>query len=216
MSTEIRAEVMIDRPLTQCTDQEATRYALASVHVTPSQHDGKVWLAACDSRVLALTLADGRTDAPHLLPGKMAKPHGKSVTRAQLNGVWRSESGHVIAERFRPDGKKLMEDTESEGRFPRTVDVLPAAQSGDVVISLNAELLANLAKAIGDNGRDVTLIIRDGVSAVAVHGKHGIGVAMPLSLGSGKHEHNAENVRTSYNATRDEFRTDFESIPAAK
>ncbi|MCC7425234.1 MAG: hypothetical protein IT428_33605 [Planctomycetaceae bacterium] len=204
--SEIRAEVTIDRPLAQCTDQESTRYALSAVQIVPSSEKGKVWAAACDSRILALTKQEGRTDGPHLLPGQFAKPNGKGKTFASLNGQWTVSGKNA---KGIPDGKPARLAPETEGRFPRTEDVVPECNGGDMVIGIDAALLANLATAIGDNGK-VELIIRGPNDAIAVMGTHGIGVAMPVSV-NGQHETYsaaAARVRGEYNAMREAYRND--------
>jgi hypothetical protein len=197
----IRAELELTRPLAQCCDAQSTRYALSAVQVTPADA-GNVWCAACDSRVLALVKQKGTADGPHLLPGEFAKPVARGTVCASLNGQWTISGRNA---RGLPDGKAARLVSEGEGRFPRAADVLPDVV-GCVQVGISGALLANLAKAIGnESGEFVLFIPLDGESlavkgAIGVKGEHGIGVIMPVSVGEPSVNQN------EYAATVKEFR----------
>lgn len=212
--SEIRAELTIDRPLSQCCDAIGKRYALSAVHVAPSSESGMVWASACDSKILAVVKQPGMTDVPHLLPGQFAKPAGKGKTVASLNGVWTVSGKNA---RGVDDGKPARIAAETEGRFPATEHVLPAVDSGCTVLSLDAELLANLAKAISDDGK-VFLLIKSPEDSIAVSGSHGIGVIMPASIASQNqtHEQAAVRVRDAYNEQRDAYCADLIAAKSGK
>lgn len=209
MATEITHAIRIETDLSAATDQESTRYALNNVQILPCPRDpDHVYAIACDSRILAIVQAEGKTDGnPVLMPAKHSKPkRGKAATYTTLNGEWRTST---TKKHNLPKGRDIdsaavaaMEtvavsaiDT-NPGRFPNVAAVIPDDLSGAVVVTLDARLLANLAAALNPTASDIggklTLIMRpdapvvengprEVTDAVCVTGGAGFGLIMPLA-----------------------------------
>lgn len=146
------------------------RYGISAVEARPGK-DG-VWLSATDGHVLAIHKADGEATEPCLIPKPLlpTRKAGDVITRE--NGELRAASGKVA--------------TPNDGPFPPCTDILPDVRQTDRighVVTLNAQLLLNLAKAIGDGGKPtVTLFLpKNEKKAIAVLGGDGIGAIMPVS-----------------------------------
>lgn len=209
MSSAITHAIRIETDLSAATDQESTRYALNNVQILPCPRDpDHVYAMACDSRILAIVQAEGKTDGnPVLMPAKHAKPkRGKGATYTSLNGEWRTSTTkrHTL-----PKGREIdsaavaaMETVAvsavnpEPGRFPNVAAVIPDDLSGAVVVTLNATLLANLAAAINRPGAQMdntlTLILRPAAPVVengprevtepvCVTGGAGFGLIMPVA-----------------------------------
>lgn len=172
VSHSVRFSSRFDR----CCDSSSSRYALGGVHVRPASSGG-AWLTATDGRVMAVaqsaeSMAESETIVPMDLAAGATKSRAVSCT---LNGRWENSKGKF--------GLPI------EGRFPKCQDVLKGIDVNGTLLSINAQLLANLAAALTEVGDDqaVTLIIgpdrdKDGhVSrSVAVVGKLGIGMITPM------------------------------------
>lgn len=205
----------------KCCDPESMRFAIGGILVTPRSPDTQavnvkgvrsgspatVFLTATDTRILAVTTAEGTASAPAMMPPQMiAKRKAKrSFTPAiTLNGEWRVSDTVAPANSI-------------EGRFPRAESVLPHVDGETcLVVSFNADYLAKLAAGITTDGC-VTLHIgipqgkRFGMgsdSPIAVMGDAGFGVLMPHAAGDEPRELKC----AAYRAAVEEYRAAMESV----
>lgn len=178
MSDQIKARVL---PTTRidavCDEVASSRYALGCVQVIASKEPGHVYAAATDGCCAAITEYAGEV-APDLgcvlMPQSMVHAptaKGKARNPAILNGQWTRNEKTAPA---------------IDSRFPRLFDVFPSIIKEDCfVIGLSGEILANLAKAIGNEKGELVLFIqRDNTNSqpVVVVGNHGIGLLMPCDV----------------------------------
>ena len=173
----IHAIVTASRKIDSCCDVGSCRYLIGAVEIIPaSGADGGLWATATDGKCLSVVKTAGETEErkPYYLPAKLLRPSKKPAT-AKLNGRW--ESADRMAD-------------QPEGRYPQVQDVLPDCADRQT-ITLNADLLAQLAAAISANG-NVTLLLPpvetdkngkkpDYRAAIGVVGDDGFGVLMPLT-----------------------------------
>ena len=187
----------------------SSRYAINGVEVrslaphdatsaTDDDTDGPaVWLSATDGRILAMRRALGVIDGPPVVvPGDIISKKRKrdSVTRNgnELIGTSVDTSDPVC------------------GNFPPCADVVPEVDADSAhVVTLSAQLLYNLARAIADSDTEnlrVTLMIpTKGRNAkgkpIAVIGAHGAGVIMPCNTDAPELRCSEFNdARTAYQA----------------
>ena len=163
----------------KATAKKASRYAITGVQVEPAgKHN--VRLIATDGRILAIVRADGDTDKPRNIPQAVI-PTKKTGGRIVGNGQWQNS-----------DGKFAAEDSE-QVNFPDYRSVIPDIADYDVSFAIDAQLLLNLAQAIG--GHDGAAAKTDTVVHIAIktNDKHtsnkpllvvgqGIGVIMPVNM----------------------------------
>ncbi len=199
--SENTLEVTFESRIDKSTDRDSTRYALGDVLATPAE-DGKVFLTATDSRILAIVEADGMTEQEQQIPAAVV-PKRKTPTCVQLNGQWDSS-----------DGKFCPVDPNPR-RFPPCAAVLQSVQADYfATVSLDAKLLQSLSEALGANAdeRGVTLFIpqpdKEGRidSAIPVLGRLGIGVIMPFS------SERAETDRKRYQDISDRYLSAREAV----
>lgn len=211
MSTSpITVRVNPSLKLSQCTDQESSRYALAGVMVEPvlgtetipqgidangkpcnftDQPVSEVYVIATDSRCLAVTRQPGLAVDTAIMPGRFATPAKKtSVSKSvSLNGQWVSEETHRTKHTTESASQPII-----EGRFPRYHDVLPDPRSGKTVsVRFDAAILAKLSEALTDTeNKGIDLIFQCVESGGSTHisdspimvaGANGIGAMMPCS-----------------------------------
>ena len=179
-------------PIHKCCDKDSKKWATDGVQVSPGTSAGQdmVWLTATDCRILAITPVEGVAPVPVIAPAKVFAKRGgtkRHLPNITLNGEWRSAET-VCA--------------PVEGRFPMAHAVLPDVQanSGVRAVTLDIELLKNLADALKGDRDYVTLLIpahhtpdgdiipdeRDSLcidGAISVVGAAGIGVIMALGGG---------------------------------
>ena len=159
--------------------KESSRYALKHVQVLPCVgHRDDVFLAATDGHMAVVTRERGHINQPVFMPVEMAKPTKKG-DKVSVNGLWRNSRG------------KMADLVDQDTKFPPLYDCLPDIAEYDTHISLNADLLVRLARAICADGV-VTIHVKrkdDGssvkpfiVTSVNVNGngsKLGVGILMP-------------------------------------
>lgn len=183
-----------------CCDTNASRYALGHVCVSPAPDGKHVWLTACDSRTLACVKEPGTAIEPMACPAEAFKA---PASKAKLP-IYR-ENGHWV------DRKNTIHPAEeSPGRFPRADQVVPQDVTADyALLTIDAQLLLNLAKAINQPGGKyddksataISLLLpldEYGVvnKTIGVLGNAGFGVIMPLaSTGPRIAEDKADKVR---------------------
>lgn len=214
-SSPITVRVNPSVKLSQCVDNESSRYALAGVMIEPIigmepvnvgiDTDGKsttemqpinrVYVAATDSRVLAITIQEGIAVDTAIMPGSLATPPKKTskAKTVTLNGEWRADETHRKT--------RVVTSTVAgmvEGGFPRYHDILPATPAVKTVsIRLDAIMLAKLAEAFAtDDERGIDLIfqtvtdengqtyIDEDAGPICVAGANGFGAIMPISRDS--------------------------------
>jgi hypothetical protein len=171
MSSKFAVQVEIQSKLGPVCDKGSGRYALGSVQVTPADN-GRVYLAACNGRAMALVGANGTSDKERLIPNEALPSKPGKVT---LNGRWESVSGKKTT---------VVGDPVSEGRYPRLVDVV--TELGDrKQIRLNIKYLLAIAEAINDAGgqhpHELDLFISEPDKSVMLVGDLGVGVLMPVT-----------------------------------
>ncbi len=179
----MNAQVALKGRFRNCCAKESSRWAIAAVQIQP-HNDGALAIAT-DGKLMAIEKADvveGKLDEPVLVPSSIV-PNTRGGGTIELNG--RAEHKGKVAE-------------YAEGAFPQWHDgILPdlnatvmntAEPLYPTAICLDAELLFNLAKAIGRNIHDaggtvVTLFLpKDGKRAIGVMGHEGgIGALMPVN-----------------------------------
>lgn len=184
---ELKAEIHIKTRIDKVVDPESSRYALGCVQATP-RSEGEVFLTATNGRSLVVLPAEGHVDQERLIPGEVLpkKKVGRLAHKVRLNGHWLSSDGRYSA--------------EPEGRFPQTQDcfaerehheadvndpaVLWAGHS--IQVSLDPKLLLEMAEAMNESDRVLTLFLRANKAGVVEHsinvlGEKGVGVLMPCS-----------------------------------
>jgi hypothetical protein len=148
---------------------------------------------------------------PYLQGGKLIATNGKSLVMIPVERDSQDTDGPVNIEAFKlsrktlsnikesqivangelkiatKEGQMTMPRTDLKGStFPNWEQVIPKANRGGKKICLNAELLYDLAQALGNN--EVILEILDDVSPIVVkaHPDHAIpeslGVLMPIKM----------------------------------
>ncbi len=205
MNSDNTLEVTIESRIDKSTC-DSSRYALGTVQVTPAA-DGKVFLAATDSRILAVIEAEGNAEREEHIPAAVL-PKRKKGSTVRLNGQWESS-----------DGKFCPVDPEP-GRFPRAEDVLPNIKNGEyTVLCINPKLLHSLIESLGSTDYDergLTLFVPkpdehgNVDSAIPVLGRLGIGVIMPLSATDDRNV--IRNHRSEYQAVSDRYRSAREAV----
>lgn len=160
--------------IAEVADVESTRYALSGVHATPAKHGG-VWLAATDSRALAVVKADGELDGRHLVHRSAfpESPQGAAAIRQTADG-WQC-----------PPPKAA---PQVEGKFPRYHEVLPEV-SGRIQVVVDVAYLMKLAKALnkseeGQTCFPLTLFVGEETpegQAIGVLGDLGIGALKSMA-----------------------------------
>ena len=141
---------------TICAAAEVTRYAIRGVAVV--QHDGKTFLAATDGRKLSMVLAtpEGDDHASGIYPVD-AFVAAKRKTFRKTPEVSLSLNGKAVVR----STDSTQEFPAMEGRFLDVANVIPTREPVLFRFSLNAEFLAQLAKATGSECGGVELTIRD-------------------------------------------------------
>lgn len=211
----------VDAKLTQLTDQEASRYALGHVQITPSAKG--VWLTATNSKALAARYASGSASIETMCPAAaLPAPSGRKPASVKwTDGRWENSKGQVTPQTTEP------------GRFPRTDGIFPEVNVVDyLALTLDAVLLHQVADAIADplaKTRLVTLLIpkpsscgtkAQGLSVVdscvAALGPIGhIGLIMPCS-GVPTPVATYEAARVAFVRDKIEARAVAEALEAAK
>lgn len=186
-ANELKAEVRIKTRIDKVADPQSSRYALGCVQATP-RSEGEVFLTATNGRSLVVLPAEGYVDRERLIPGEVLpkKKIGRLPHKVSLNGHWLSSDGRYGA--------------EPEGRFPQTQDCFaereyPEADVNDpdalwaghsLQVSLDPKLLLEMAEALNESDRVLTLFLRANKAGVVEHsinvlGEKGVGVLMPCS-----------------------------------
>jgi DNA polymerase III sliding clamp (beta) subunit (PCNA family) len=150
---------------------DPTRYVLQNVYIT----EDKKHLIATTGRILAkvpVTIEETDDRGNGLIPGNVIadarKKNKRGPTLLNLNGSFQHLDGVSVPR-------------TAEGPFPRTDQVIPKNPVIKHTVTLNPELLLNLAKALGDKER-VTLEFQDqsGDPAIIVRNGDAYGLIMPL------------------------------------
>lgn len=178
-----------------CADDTSVRYGLSYGLLTP--HKAGAYLTSTDGRCASVVSIDGtiETGEEYLLPKKVIAPKSEKNKAVVLNGFWQ--------------GVKKNAPEEQELRYPIIESVMPDipknCESDYVVVSLNAQALANIAGAISEDSKGVIRLFvpKNQQScndhAMRVVGKNGIGVIMPVAFDSP-----ASEIK-KYNKFRDDF-----------
>lgn len=153
----------IDTKIAECTDREATRYGLKYVHLEATAKPDEVYLTATDSRILVAVKTAGAHDGTdQFIPPSVIPPIPRSgVARVELGAEWR---GMVCKPGKPPSTEKVAPIPENPGQWPRLESCMFEHQQAAAVVTLNAELLLKLARAINSQSSAadpavVTLII---------------------------------------------------------
>ena len=187
-----------DCNLAACASEMTSRYAINGVFVKvgapAADGTGTGWAVATNGRALSCTRVayqpvDG-TDASFgpagrdaskglIVPQETVPPAKSKLRQFTMNGR---------VERVGKKGETFAGDYV-EGSFPPFDCVLPTVSDDThVCIGLNAELLKMVQDAIRGNGDEVqglTLIIpKDGRKPICAMGPNGLGVVMPVNLGT--------------------------------
>lgn len=183
------------------TDNESSRFALGSVKVEGNGE--RVWASATDGRIAASVLCEGHTDEARLVPAELVPRTKKAMkdgsAEVERNGQWENQAGKIVKQ-------------DVDGRFPYVQEHYPAVDGDDVVcLCIDAQLLLNLANALGIDGCDhgVTLLIRPPKEGelvdrgIGVLGPEGLGLLMPL--GSDRFGPPQAPKKDQYEAKRRDF-----------
>lgn len=218
MSSPITHRIEINTRIADACDTESTRYAFGYVQVTP--HDeNSAFLAATNSRILAVVQASAECPTGAMMPAKIVPPPtGRKVPTVCLNGRWENSKGQF---------EEIIEET---GRFPKCGEVIPDMVGRKyLALGLNAELLRTLQRAVNrSDAETITLFLpiptdadaaRYGYQvndAIPVVGSEGLGVIMPVTIGdSGGTETAIKQRAAGYAAMRDAFRAARETAEKA-
>lgn len=130
-------------------EKGSVRYALGGACCIPNGGDG-VWVAATDSRILAVRLEDGQCDEQVIIPYDLmpTKP-------AEFGNPVEVDGEKIIRTDKAKNGKVTQRIGEPiDGRFPNVSQVLHKIDTDYLRISIDPQLLSNLAEALGQHDRD--------------------------------------------------------------
>jgi len=186
--------------IVHCADTGSSHQVLGGIHVQNTSVDGKVYVSATDAKCMAITTCVGHIepDVPSIIPIDLMPKRTKGSKRPILYydehlEAWVSQSG----KRF---------DYPIKGRFPKESDILPDV-SDSVVLRIDVDVLAKLAKSIGEEGRLDLLIPVDGdyvSGVVGVFGAGGFGCLRAVSaVGDG--DDAAQVTKNRYMKNRDQM-----------
>ncbi len=148
-------------------------YAIAGVLVFPAGEPDKVYAAATNGHMAIIYEARGYLTGKSILPaGIMA---GSGNTPQQFTLDREPDTWSVDAKGGTMSGAPM------DGNFPRIGDIMPQAGEKDFVFAVNAQMLADLAAAMGSRDHEVTLRISSPNKPICVMGTEPgvMGVIMP-------------------------------------
>lgn len=180
-----------DRNVAACAAAESTRYSMALARLTFSANGKAGYVTCTDGRCMTRaqvesgTAPDNADEVYYLPPSILKRSTGKVPQVVTIIGN--------IATRPAKGGGSAMADLQGSAdvNFPPTEDLWPTvdAVAKGTAVTINAELLARMAEAIGNAGA-VTLIIQPSASKpVVVVGDHGAGLLM--TCGHGRDDNHA-------------------------
>ena len=188
-----------DNAIAKVCDVESTRYALGAVHVQPAG-EGEVYLAATDSRCLAVVKCPGDVtgydpESPYSLVPSSIFPKNATERRSLAYRPATDEREDATSA-IEMNGSGKWETpfnrtaNRTEGRFPRVLDVMPDCSQPTLSVCIDAKLLLKLSEALTDDGQGIVLHLHAGnnlrpsivSTAIGVSGNKGFGVIMPISL----------------------------------
>lgn len=155
------AYAILTTDIGQCCELESTRYALDVIHMAPCVDAGQVYLAATNSKTLAVVRTEGacsESKNQRLIPRQhipRLKKHWKQgMNSAQIyQGKWKSTVKPEC------DSNRAYDD----GRFPQYRDLFQKVDKDNCVsVSIDAEALLKVAKALNsveDGSTVVSLLI---------------------------------------------------------
>lgn len=195
----VKAKITILHDMRPATGDSSNRYALGCVQAIP--RDGGAYLCATNGMIAAVVRAEGECGEvclipPAVLPSKKAHWGKAGAVNIEINGECRASFGQFAP---RP------ESAETAPRFPKLEQVFPGNVSDEThwAVSIDAELLRDLAEALGRNeadtfdrdarsGKAVTLFVRkdrkaeNDQSPIGVAGPRGVGVIMSIGGPNGR------------------------------
>ncbi len=202
----------IPTPVKQATSKDDTRYGRRGAEVRPGMN-GCAWLTTSDGHTAAIMQVEAaRCTEPDIIPADVLPGSVKGGKLAKIDGTWET----VVT------GKQKVKKAEPlDGEFPPVADVIPdvmATKSSrsdnfrySTAVTINAELLMNIARAIGHDGRyddtgtTVTLFIQPGEKGkpankpIAVVGGPGrIGIVMPCNGDPTQARERFDSIRKAY------------------
>ena len=183
-----------DRNVAACAAAESRRYSMALARLTFSQNGKVAYVTCTDGRCMTRaqvesgTAPDNAGDVYYLPPSILKRSTGKTPQIVTIVGdaATRPAKGGDTMTRLQP---------ASEVNFPPTEDIWPTvdAVAKGTAVTINAELLARMADAIGNAGA-VTLIIQGSATKpVIVVGDNGAGLLM--TCGHGRDDNHADRYR---------------------
>lgn len=191
--SDLKAKFTVKTKPAKATDPDYSRYALGHVVASPAT-DG-VWLTASNGRIVAATKVEGEIDKARYVPTSVM-PTLKRGGTVELNGQWQNDKG------------KFAEEIDASAcRYP---DVSSALATGcGTVVTLDAQLLLNLAQAIceADERPTLTLFLpaanKKGYieGGIGVLGSSGIGTVMPC--------HPPDDASCAYESQAADYKADF-------
>jgi hypothetical protein len=157
-----------------CDEDGGGRYAIQAVHFNCTM------VAATDGRILAVKRKESVGVDNKLI--SFGSPEQKKQKRNAPSCMtyFKMPNGDHLS----PDGKNSAR--EIDARFPRYESVIPS-HPGKFVVSLDAELLLRLAKAITPKDENYTVMLeidgqKDAILVRSTHTESAIGVIMPLTI----------------------------------
>lgn len=179
-----------DRNVAACAAAESTRYSMALARLTFSANGKTGYVTCTDGRCMTRaqvetgTAPDNAGDVYYLPPSILKRSTGKvpQVVTIVGDAATRPGKGGDTMTRLQP---------AADVNFPPTEDLWPTvdAVAKGTAVTINAELLARMAEAIGNAGA-VTLIIQPSASKpVVVVGDNGAGLLM--TCGHGRDDNHA-------------------------
>lgn len=206
-----RETITIPAQLKQICDPASRRYALNAVQFTPSSGGG--FLSACDGKCMAIVRCTSNAKQQALIPRGVlpnAIPRSKGTMLPttyrveQSNGRW---FGEIWDSKNKPSGEGLQTAYPIEGKYPRLTDVVPGIPDNAVTVSLDATLLAKVAKAICDERGAITLFVIPERHEILVVGTNGIGVVMNMAV------HEVDDRKSAFTKTMGDYRTARAQLP---
>lgn len=183
-----------DRNVAACAAAESTRYSVALARLTFSPNGKSAYVTCTDGRCMTraqvetATAPDNAGDVYYLPPSILKRSTGRTPQVVTIIGDAATRPGKAgdTMTRLQPAG---------DVNFPPTEDIWPTVDSvaKGTAVTINAELLARMAEAIGNDGA-VTLILQPSASKpLVVVGEHGAGLLM--TCGHGRDDNHAERYR---------------------
>jgi hypothetical protein len=145
-----------------CASKIETRYSIDGVALL--QHGDRYYLAATDGRKCSLIRAE-REEHDEIEPAKVPVYHSGAFTAAR-KAAGRGKPDACVHLNGRAvvtsaDGSSRMEFAQLDARFPDVFGCVPAGDPS-FCVSLNAEYLAELAKALGTDNVTLSFFQVDG------------------------------------------------------